>query len=343
MPFRVSKRSAISWLCAVLLTAAWVSSTATAQDADAVPKYDVFIGYQFLNPGATVTSPNGTTSNPQPRTLPDMPKGLGAAFTYNCNSAWGLEGDVGSNGKTNDFLTTVSAGPRLMMRLDDADLFVHVMVGYSRMQTDSFNASGNLGGIFGGGIDFKITRSISWRVIEADYMPSIHHFPQLSPAAIANPSVNSTRFRTGLLVNMAFPETKPVGATVSVQPAQSMVGEPLTATAAATAFNPKHPLNYDWTSSCGKIAGKGDTASIDTTGTTGGNCTASVKVTDPKAKKNNIASASSTFLVKEPPKNPPTISCTASPTSVQAGANVAGSCACTSPYHLRATVGTYRA
>ncbi len=342
MPFRVSKRSAISWFCAVLIAVAWVSSTAAAQD-EAVPKYDIFLGYQFLNPGATVASPNGTPSNPGPRTLPDMPKGIGAAFTYNFSSHWGLEGDVGSNGKINDFVTTVSAGPRLMLRLDDADLFVHALVGYNRMQIDSFPASAGLGGIIGGGIDFKLTRTISWRVIEADYMPSMHHFSQLSPAGVANPSVNGTRFRTGLLVNMNFPETKPVGATVSVQPSQLMVGEPVTATATATDFNPKHPLTYEWSSSCGKITGSGTTASIDTNGAAGGNCTATVKVTDPKAKKNNLATASSTFLVKEPPKNPPTMSCTASPASVQAGAEVSVSCTCTSPDNVPVTVGTFSA
>ena len=342
MPFRLSKRSAITGFCAVLLAVAWASSTAAAQD-DAVPKYDVFLGYQFLSPGATVASPNGTPSNPGPRTLPDMPKGIGAAFTYNFSSHWGLEGDVGSNGKINDFVTTVSAGPRLMLRLDDADLFVHALVGYNRMQIDSFPASVGVGGIIGGGIDFKLTRMLSWRVVEADWMPSMHHFSQLSPASVANPSVNSTRFRTGLLVNMDFPETKPVGASASVQPAEAMVGEPLTASATATGFNPKHPLNYEWSSSCGKITGSGTTASIDTNGVPGGNCTATVKVTDPKAKKNNLATASSNFLVKEPPKNPPTMACTASPTSVKAGADVSVSCTCTSPDNVPVTVGSFSA
>jgi len=122
-----------------------------------------------------------------------------------------------------------------------------------------------------------------------------------------------------------------------------MVGEPLTATATASNFNPKHTLSYDWSSTCGKITGNGTTASIDTNGIPGGNCTATVKVTDPKAKKNNVATASSNFTVKEPPKNPPTISCTTSPTSVQAGANVTVSCTCSSPDNVPVTVSNYSA
>jgi outer membrane protein OmpA-like peptidoglycan-associated protein len=48
-------------------------------------------------------------------------------------------------------------------------------------------------------------------------------------------------------------------------------------------------------------------------------------------------------MVKEPPKNPPTVSCTASPTSVQAGASVSVSCTCTSPDSVPVTVSNYTA
>jgi outer membrane protein OmpA-like peptidoglycan-associated protein len=122
-----------------------------------------------------------------------------------------------------------------------------------------------------------------------------------------------------------------------------MVGEPLTATAKAVDFNPKHTLNYEWNSTCGKISGKGETASIDTNGAPGGNCTATVKVTDPKAHKNNEATASANFTIKEPPKNPPTVSCTANPTTVQAGGTATISCTCTSPDNVPVNLGSYTA
>ncbi|HKR82848.1 MAG TPA: OmpA family protein, partial [Terriglobales bacterium] len=68
-----------------------------------------------------------------------------------------------------------------------------------------------------------------------------------------------------------------------------------------------------------------------------------MKVTDPRAKQNNIASASNNFTVKEPPKNPPTMSCTASPMSVQAGASVSVSCTCSSPDNVPVSVSNYSA
>ena len=71
-----------------------VSGAALAQDEEA-PKVDVFVGYQWLNPGVTV--PTSATS-PVPGTkLPSMAKGLGATATYNFSKIWGLSVDGGGN------------------------------------------------------------------------------------------------------------------------------------------------------------------------------------------------------------------------------------------------------
>src|SRR5437879_8712436 len=110
-----------------------------------------------------------------------------------------------------------------------------------------------------------------------------------------------------------------------------MVGEPVTVTATTSNFNPKHTVTYNWTSTGGKVTGKDDTATIDTNGLAGGSYAATIRITDPKAKKNNQASCNAQFTVKEPPKNPPTMSCTASPTSLQAGATASITCECKSP------------
>jgi outer membrane protein OmpA-like peptidoglycan-associated protein len=340
MSLRFLKLTAVPLLWGLVSLALFLNLPAAAQDQ--VPQYDLFIGYQWLHPGATVATFKDPF-NPVPRNVEELPKGAGGAFAWNFNPHWALEGDIGINGGNNDYLTTFSAGPRLMLRQEDSDIFIHALVSYSRLQLDNLNASGGVGGIIGGGIDFRITRLISWRVIEADWMPSAHHYDGLFPSNLARVNAQSVRLRTGILFNMHYPESKPVGATVSVQPAEAMAGEPLTATASATGFNPKHSLTYDWSSTCGKITGNGETASIDTNGASGGSCTATVKVTDPRAKKNNVASASNSFTVKEPPKNPPTMSCTASPTSVQAGASVSISCTCSSPDNVPVSVSNYTA
>jgi len=326
-----------------LLTSAsifFASVSLEAQD-DSTPKYDLFVGYQWLHPGATVANPLSSAANPTAMTLPDMPKGFGTSFTYNFSKYVGFESDLGTNWDSNE--TTVSGGPRFIFRTGDGSYFVHALVGYNRLDVNGLGSSNGIGGVIGGGTDFKITRMVSWRIFEADFVVAQHHFPQFVNTAFDRPVLKGARLRTGLVFNFGYPETKSVGASVTIQPTEVMVGEPLSANATPSNFNPKHPLTYEWTSTCGKISGKGETASVDTNGTPGGNCTVTVRVLDPKAKKNNEATASTNFTVKEPPKNPPTVSCSANPASAQAGATVTVSCTCTSPDNVPVTMGNFTA
>lgn len=328
-------------LVLLALTSLFLLSVPLRAQDDATPKYDIFVGYQWLHPGATVPAPFSSPSSPASLKVPDMAKGFGTSFTYNVDRHWGAELDFGHN--WDGYETTISGGPRLMFRTDDGAYFVHAMVSYNRLSVDGLNPSNGIGGIFGGGMDYKITRAVSWRVFEADYVTAQQHFPEFLGSGFEHPALKGARLRTGLVFNFGYPELKSVGASVSVQPAEAMVGEPMTATATGSNFNPKHTLTYQWSSTCGKISGTGETASIDTNGIPGGSCTATVRVTDPKAKKNGEASASANFTVKEPPKNPPTVSCSANPTSVQVGASVAIRCTCNSPDNVPVTMGNFTA
>lgn len=312
-----------------------------AQDEE-TPKYDLFIGYQWAHPGGSVPVP-GTQANPLTTPLPDLARGFGASFTYNFNQYFGVEGDLGHNWKDGFDETTLSVGPKFSFHMDNATLFAHAMVSYNRLGVPNLPGSNGAGGLAGGGMDLRATRFISWRVFEADWVGAQHHYQDFAPFNAARPGLDGVRLRTGLVFSFGYPEAKTVSVNVAVQPAEAMVGEPLTATATPSDFNPKHDLTYAWTSTCGKVTGKGNTASIDTNGAAGGNCTVQVHVTDPKAKKNNEASSSASFVLKEPPKNPPTVSCAANPTSVQAGATVTISCTCTSPDNVPVTVGNFTA
>jgi outer membrane protein OmpA-like peptidoglycan-associated protein len=122
-----------------------------------------------------------------------------------------------------------------------------------------------------------------------------------------------------------------------------MVGEPVTVSATGSNFNPKHTLGYNWSSTGGKVSGKDNAATIDTTGLAGGSYTATARVSDPKMKKGGEASCTANFTVKEPPKNPPTMSCTANPTSLQAGGNVTVTCECKSPDNVPVNVAAWTA
>jgi outer membrane protein OmpA-like peptidoglycan-associated protein len=133
-------------------------------------------------------------------------------------------------------------------------------------------------------------------------------------------------------------------ATCSVQPNEVVVGEPVTGTVTTSNFNPRHTLTYVWRPSNGggKVIGKDTTAQIETTNAAPGSYTVTVRVTDDNEKKNNQVSCAANFTVKPlPPKNPPTMSISASPMSVPAGATVDLSANCTSPDGVPVAVSTW--
>ncbi len=122
-------------------------------------------------------------------------------------------------------------------------------------------------------MDMGITRHFGIRLIEADYVWAHQNFSSdvsSSFPGLRRPNFDGARLRTGLEWYLGLPPQATPTASCSVQPSEVMVGEPVTATASGKDFNPKHTLNYSWTSTGGKIAGKDTTASIDTNGIAGG-------------------------------------------------------------------------
>jgi outer membrane protein OmpA-like peptidoglycan-associated protein len=132
-------------------------------------------------------------------------------------------------------------------------------------------------------------------------------------------------------------------ASCSTRPAEVLPGEAVTVSATASNFNPHHTLAYAWSSTGGRIDGNGAGATIETGGLTGGRYVATVRVSDPGRPKAGEAVCSSNFMVKEPPRNPPTLSCSANPSSVQAGTPSTISCTCTGPDNAPVTVGAWTA
>jgi hypothetical protein len=326
----------------VVLTVLLLASSVMAQDTTP-PKSEIFLGYQWLNPGGKVPVPlqpfnSGVTVAP-----PSMSKGLGVSYTYNFLSALGLEGDFGNNWGKFGSDTTVSAGPRITWRQDHVNLFAHALVGYNRFVENGFDPSNGGGAILGGGMDLKVIKSLSIRLIEADYVFSHQRFTAGGNTDAYRPGLNGARIRSGIVWNIGGAPVVPPTAACSVQPAEVMVGEPITATVTTTNYDPKHTLSYSWTSTGGKITGKDTTASIDTNGVAGGSYVVTANVTDGKMKKGGETSCTANFTVKELPKNPPTMSCSANPTSVQAGAPVNLTCTCTSPDNSPVTVSGWTA
>jgi hypothetical protein len=341
-----ASRLFVAGLSAVI-TVILVSSSAFSQ-SDSTPKWDAFAGYQYLYPGSSVPAPGGDPNSPTPFKLPGMAKGIGGALTYNFAPHFGLETDFGYNRDTGSGSSewTAGAGPRFIVRGDGVALFIHALGTFNRLTyNNGFITSNGVGMILGGGMDVPFGKRFSWRVFGADYVWALHNFANYAAPEFPNlrrPELEGVRLRTGVVMNWGgAPELVPAAAC-SVQPTEVLVGEPISATVTASNFNPKHTVTYSWSGNGGTVTGKDTAASIDTNGAAPGNYTITAHATDAKAKKNNEASCSATYTVKPlPPKNPPTMSCSASPSSVVIGGSVSVTCSCTSPDGVPVSVASW--
>src|SRR5271154_1369070 len=327
----------------LMLTVVLLSAATLAQDVE-TPKYEIFTGYQWLHPGGQVPTPFGDYNSPTPMKLSDMPAGFGASFTYNFQKYFGLEGDFGHN--WDDYETTISVGPKATYRTENVNYFVNTLLSYNRLGVNGLPNGNGIGAILGGGLDLRITHMFYLRLFEADYVWARQNYSSVVSSdfpCLRRISLEGVRLRTGLVFNFAYPPAVTPAASCSVQPSEVMQGEPITANASATNFNPKHPLTYAWSGTGGKVTGKDNTASIDTNGVAGGSYTVTSQITDPKMKTGGTATCTANYTVKEPPKNPPTMSCSASPSDLQVGGSSTITCSCTSPDNVPVTVAGWTA
>src|ERR1700684_3692190 len=221
-------------LCAsflLMLTVVLLSAVTLAQDVEA-PKYEIFLCYQCLHPGAGIPAPFQNYNAPVKMTLPDMPAGFGTAFTYNFQKYFGMEGDFGYN--WDNYETTLSVGPKLSLRTDQSNFFLHTLLSYNRLNVDGLPNGNGIGAILGGGWDLPRNRVFSLRIAEADYVWARQNYSSVVSAAfpdLRRVSLEGIRLRTGLVFNFGYPPSVTPSATCSVQPSEVMQGEPITANA----------------------------------------------------------------------------------------------------------------
>src|SRR5258708_34355307 len=241
-----------------ILTVVLLSNSSFAQ-SDSNPQWDLFLGYQYMNPGITVPAGFGNPNSPTPYLVPNMAKGFGTALTYNFDPHWGLEFDLGHNWGSGNSETTGSVGPRFMWRTDDVNFFLHTLIGDNWLPIPGLSkGANNIGAVLGGGVDLPITKSIAFRLFEADYVWSRHNY-----ASYVGPqfpfwqrtTMQGARLRTGIVLSWGGAAPVLPTAACSVQPAEVMVGEPITATVTPSNFNPKHTVTYSWSGNGGKGIG----------------------------------------------------------------------------------------
>jgi hypothetical protein len=311
---------------AVGLAIAMLAATAAAQTQ--YPKNEIFGGYAAL-------FPNGWQELEYKSNT--IPNAFDVSNTYYfcrfCNLGWVLDGSGHFRGGTTppnlDNGSTDSTGVGYALtglqykwHSERFSPFARMLIGAANISPDCCHGTKwrfAIGG--GGGLDWKLSHRVSYRMIQADYIYS--SYPHIFPSNHSE-GWNSVRLATGLVFSLgtaAGCNLAPTACVVTAaSPTEVLAGEPVKFSTSGSNFNPKDSLTYGWKSSGGKLSSSdGAATTIDTTGLAAGTYTATATVQDAK-RKGSVATCSATFLVKAPPAPmPPTLACAATPAEVDAG------------------------
>lgn len=290
---------------------------------DQASRWDIFAGYSYLAPHGTVTVPGAGTSGADLQVKPSsVDYGAIGSVSYYFNRYVGGQVEVGAHpdGK-NDGFYTFSAGPVFRYPTAEVTPFVHALAGAVRGNGpyhEPFNWGPAL--TVGGGMDYALpffNGHLGLRLFQADYeYMHINFGPQTTPPG-GRANYSSARLSTGLLVHLgSIVPPPPVTYACSVNPSSVFPGDPVTVTGTAANLDPKKPAQYTWSGQGFTVKGDSNTGSIDTASLAPGSYTVTGHVTEGK-KPGQSADCTASFTVKE--FEPPTISCSASPSTIKPG------------------------
>ena len=157
------------------------------------------------------------------------------------------------------------------------------------------------------------------RLFQVDYEYFHTNFgPQPPYPTGGRANLKIARLSTGLVYHMgSILPPPPVTYSCTAAPSPAYPGDPITVTGTATNLNPKKTATYSWTGSEGvKVTGDNTTGAVDTSGLAPGNYTVTGHVSEGQ-KVGLFADCTANFTIKQ--YDPPTVSCSANPTTVQPG------------------------
>jgi outer membrane protein OmpA-like peptidoglycan-associated protein len=344
---QIHRRSVVAMLFAAVAVLCSAGSLATAHgqtsssapaphqpattENHAYPKWEVFGGYSFFYPGASLHALNPGASLPLSIRQESNPRGAGGSLTYNFNRWFGLTADgsgnwgsgeggpnlsTGNVGKLDDLgFYQVSAGPKLTYRKAHFAPFAEGLAGWHHYNSEGFGSDSGFGFLAGGGIDVPLGKHFGLRPIQGDYVFSNRHFGP-SPT-VATTQIRGARLQSGVIFmfgGMAKPA--PVSYSCSASPTDIFPGDPVAVSGSALNLNPKRNPAYNWTSTGGKVSGTSSTSNVNTTGLAPGTYTVTGHVTE-GPKPGQSADCNTTFTVK--PFDPPTVALSANPSTVNPG------------------------
>ena len=254
------------------VTAAPSGKTASG---DPPSKWDIFAGYSYLAPKATV--------GPDTFNAINMGAILSISRYFNKNVGVTLEGDehllrpengvVTGTQPQNDF-SGGSGGIIGRFPSDNITAFVHALVGAEQAGAYGLGYNDVWGPVItvGGGLDYEtplLQHHLAIRIFQADYQWTRESFPSSGAGIGVNgpsypaTSVNMARLSAGLVFHIgSLAPPVPVTLACSANPESVFPGDPVTVTATAGGLDPKLSAVYSFTGA--GVTSSGATATVAT-------------------------------------------------------------------------------
>jgi outer membrane protein OmpA-like peptidoglycan-associated protein len=315
-------RVAVTLLAAL---GAWCGVTArAAAQGQPAPKWELYGGYSFVYPGSDVHGllPGGLLPVNSP--LESNPRGVGGSITYDFNRWFGLSldgsshwgsGESGLEKQIDDAaFYNISFGPKVTFRRAHVSPFLEALAGDHRLTPDALHDIDKLGFMFGGGLDFKVSKHIALRLPRVDYVMSSYRYGP--SATTGSTDIRGVRLQAGLVFNFGGDRIiTPAAAACSLQPGEVFAGEFVMVSAAGSNFNPRRTVACSWSGSGVRPGETRASTQIETSGLQPGAYQITANLSD--GSQNGLASCSARFIVKM--SHPPVISCSSDPASVPMG------------------------
>jgi len=306
-------------------------------------RVDIYGGYGYLHPfNSDINNiPYQNVSNPNAT----------ASVTYWITHHLGVQAEgtyFSGNGEHHQFVPTCNgsrcdqifysaeAGPVFRYPLGRFIPYIHLLGGEAKLNgpaqqplTWGWSVTG------GGGFDYVLPwfgKRFAVRPIQADFQYSqVNNGPLLLPAGIQGGvgALYAIKLSGGLTLRFGAAESKrSIMLGCSAEPSSVHPGDPITVTGSSLYLDPGRKPVFTWRANGGRLTSQGNVASIDTTGLPAGEYTVQGHVSQ-GPKTHQQASCSATFNVV--PFEPPSITCSANPSSAPSGTAIEITTVGTSP------------
>jgi len=317
--------------CAVSLGVASLGAQTPSAAAPAAPtgsnpsRFDLFTGYSYFGAHGQL-KPLGVNYS-------SIDLGAIGSGAYYFNKYFGGEINfVAHPDGKNDGLYSSSAGPIFRAPMQNFTLFAHGLAGGSKLvgpnsyHSYQYHNPWTWGTTLtaGGGMDYDLPfldHRFSFRLFEADYRYVHTNFGPYTPPPSGptggRANLSGVDLSTGIVTHFGhIIPPPPVTFSCSASPSTAYPGDPITVTGTAANLNPKKTATYNWTSDGGTVSGTETTANVNTANLAPGSYAVKGHVTEGN-KPGEMADCSAPFTIQQ--FQPPTVTCSANPSTVAPG------------------------